>query len=211
MNVRSGTKTLTLPTLGQLGIERDPFLDGVRAATKGSLEILGELGRTADSTIVYLARRLEGETLVALRLVRLPDSKHEFELDILEELDSSLPAPPAKCPQCQGDLRGWGRFCTKCGADVDTNAGIETPTGRMRAVQQAADGRYEILGQMTHAQGGGFVSLFWQTWSPPSRIDSPKRGWRIRSYEGGKSQANGRCSVEPDRRRVQPHCALCYQ
>ena len=160
MNVRSGTKTLTLPTLGQLGIERDPFLDGVRAATKGSLKILGELGRTADSTIVYLARRLEGETLVALRLVRLPDNKHEFELDILEELDSSLPAPPAKCPQCQGDLRGWGRFCTKCGADlsgVDTEGGVETPTGRMRAVQQAAGGRYEILGQMSHAQGGGFV------------------------------------------------------
>ena len=159
MNLPSG-KTVTLPTFGKLGQARDPFLDGVKAATKGSLEILGELGRTADSTIAYLASRLDSGTLVALRLVRLADSKHEFELDILEELDSSLPAPPAKCPQCQADLRGWGRFCTQCGADlsgVDTEGGVETPTGRMRAVQQAADGRYEILGQMTHAQGGGFV------------------------------------------------------
>ena len=97
---------------------------------------------------------------MALRLVRLPDSKHEFDLDILEELDSSLPAPPAECPKCRADLRGWARFCTQCGADLsglDADGGVETPTGRMRAVQQAADGRYEILGQMSHAQGGGFV------------------------------------------------------
>ena len=97
-----------MPTLGQIGVKRDACLDGVRAATRGSLQILSALGRTADSTIVHLARLLDGGTPVALRLVRLPDSKHEFELDILEKLDSSLPAPPAKCPKCKADLHGWG-------------------------------------------------------------------------------------------------------
>ncbi len=34
---------------------------------------------------------------------------------------------------------------------------MDTPTGLMRALQQAAAGKYEILGQMSRRQGGGLV------------------------------------------------------
>lgn len=160
MNVQRGTTTLTLPTLGHPGKKRDPFLDGVRAATEGSLEILGEISRTEDGTIVYLARYLDGGALVALRLVRGLGARHEYDLDIFEELDSSLPAPPTNCPVCRAALGGWGRFCGQCGSDlsgVDLEGEVKTPTGLMRAAQQAAAGKYEILGQMRRTQGGGLV------------------------------------------------------
>ena len=160
MNAQRGTTTLTLPTLGHPGDERDPFLDGVQAATKGLLEILGEIGRTTDGTIVYLARHLDVGSLVALRLVRVPGNENAYDLDILEELDSSLPAPPADCPACLSELHGWGRFCGQCGSDlsgVDVEGGVDTPTGLMRALHQAAAGKYEILGQMSRRQGGGLV------------------------------------------------------
>jgi hypothetical protein len=160
MDLRSGTTNLNLPTLETRGRPKDRFLEAVQAAARGEFEILGELGRRPDGSIAYLARDVVEPRLVALRLVRTSGSKHQYTLDVLKELDSTVPAEGSGCTRCGTDPRGWGRFCHQCGADlsgVSTSGESKSPGQLLEAVQKVAQDRYRILGEMTRAEGGGVV------------------------------------------------------
>ncbi len=143
------------------------FLAAVRRAVAGDYDALGELGRGADGVIVYLARELSTGHLVALRLTpgdHTARDAGEMWLEVLRRLDDTVPAAGAHCPRCERALAGWGRFCGHCGADLagvapggPGAAGGTTPAELLRAVQEAARGRYEVLGEMARAEGGGVV------------------------------------------------------
>jgi hypothetical protein len=141
----------------------DRFLRAVQRAVAGDFEVLGELGRGAKGKIVYLARETASKHLVALQL--LPDEKGpeagEMWLDVLRKLDGSVPSADGTCPRCGQVTRGWGRFCSQCGADlsgVAPGSGANTSVDRLLdAVKNAAGERYEVLGQMDRTEGGGVV------------------------------------------------------
>jgi len=159
-DLRSGTTQLVLPTLEKPGVPRDRFLDSVRKAAAGEFEILGELGRRADGGIAYLARDLVEPRLVALRLERTPRGPHTYALDVLKELDATLPTTGDGCPRCSAPPRGWGRFCPACGLDLSGGSGSRAglPSGELlQAAREAAGAHYQILGEMKRAEGGGRV------------------------------------------------------
>jgi hypothetical protein len=159
-DLRSGTTQLVLPTLEKPGVPRDRFLDAVRKAAAGEFEILGELGRRADGGIAYLAKDLVAPRLVALRLERTPGGPHNYALDVLKELDATLPATGGGCPRCAAPPRGWGRFCPACGLDLSGGSGSRAglPSGELlQAAREAAGAQYQILGEMKRAEGGGMV------------------------------------------------------
>ncbi len=94
--------------------------------------------------------------LVALRLTRGPG--HEYLLEVAKQLDGSVPAPAGACPRCSAPLRSWGRFCTQCGFDHWTGSpGEQSAEELLAAVKQATAGKFDILGQMSRARGGGVV------------------------------------------------------
>jgi hypothetical protein len=159
-DLRSGTTQLVLPTLEKPGVPKDRFLDSVRKAAAGEFEILGELGRRADGGIAYLAKDLVEPRLVALRLERTPGGPHNYVLDVLKELDATLPTAGDGCPRCSAPLRGWGRFCPACGLDLSGGSGSRggLPGGELlKAAREAAGAQYHILGEMKRAEGGGRV------------------------------------------------------
>jgi len=141
------------------------LLKEVRTSLGGQFEVFGELGRAVEGKVVYLARELSSGHLVALQLV--PDragsgGNEDYWVEVLRKLDASVPAVPGNCPRCGNQLRGWVRYCSQCGADL---SGIAPAGGAksssaddlLRAVRDSARGRYEVLGQMPHAEGGGIV------------------------------------------------------
>lgn len=150
-----GPGRVTAVPLGN-GDQNDELLRAVQDAAAGSHEVLGDLGRDAKGRVIYLARDLKSRALVALRL----DGAHgEYVLDVARTLDGSVGASiGAACAKCGAPRVGWGKFCPQCGADLAPPA----PENRSRAdvlaaVQAAAQGEFEILGEMDHAEGGGAV------------------------------------------------------
>ena len=140
------------------------FMRAVQKAVAGEYEVLGELGHGRNGTIVYLARELATRHLVALRFLPGDGTARdagEMWLEVLRRLDESIPAADAACPRCGKTLHNWGRFCSQCGADLSgiaqgaDRAGSEDEL--LRAVKEAARGRYEVLGQMSRTEGGGVV------------------------------------------------------
>jgi hypothetical protein len=157
---QSGCTVLNLPQIQTPEPVRDEFLDAVQAVAAGDYDVLGEIGRNQpDDVYVYLAREAGGAKLVALRLAPCEDGSGEFTLDVVTELDSSMPAFDSFCTKCGGTLRKWGKFCPKCGADLfgaaATEQGWSGPELRA-AVEEFARGKYDILGEMG-TQGGGRV------------------------------------------------------
>jgi hypothetical protein len=153
---QSGITRLSLPgVLGDAG-PTDVFLEAVREVAAGEFEILGQMGRGKDLSIVYLARDLEDGGLVALRLE--PGPGDEYLLDVVEQLDASIPSTGGSCPSCAVQVREWGRFCHQCGADL---SGVAKSAGSkaelLEAVRDVARGEYEVLGEMSRAEGGGVV------------------------------------------------------
>lgn len=133
----------------------DDLLRAVKDAAASEYEILGEMGRGERGSVVYLARERATGKLVALRL--RPDGG-EFELSVVRELDSTVPSMGLMCPACHVDLVGWGRFCSHCGQDLSS----ARPNGAsseqlIKAVQTAAAGKYEVLGEMERPDGNGVV------------------------------------------------------
>lgn len=141
----------------------DTLLRAVQKAVAADYEVLGELGRGAQGRIVYLAREAGTRHLVALQLTPADGEPRagEMWLDVLKKLDASVPSGDDKCPRCATALRGWGRFCSQCGADlsgVAPGSGQDTSVDQLlAAVKEAAGHRYEVLGQMDRAEGGGVV------------------------------------------------------
>jgi hypothetical protein len=136
----------------------------VQQTLQGQFDLHGELGRGEDGSVVYLATEHASRRLVALKLVRADASTGDGEdwwVEIVRKLDASVPALESTCMECGGKQRGWGRFCRHCGADL---SGVAQGGGQntsaedlLREVRSAARGRYEILGQMDRAEGGGIV------------------------------------------------------
>ncbi len=159
-DLRAGATHLFLPTLETEAGPRGKFLEAIRHAAAGEFEILGELGRRADGGIAYLARDLAQPRLVALRLERQPGSEHDYVLNVLQELDGSLPASGAGCLRCGQPLRGWGRYCPHCGHDL---SGLDTsgiPSSKEEIEELAKNVLGEecrVLGRMRRAEGAGTV------------------------------------------------------
>jgi TPR repeat protein len=153
MERQTGSTRLTGSPGGQGG--DDDLLRAVKEAAAAEYEILGEMGRGERGSVVYLARERQSQKLVALKL--RPDGG-EYELSVVRELDASVPAMGNKCPSCKVDLVGWGRFCSHCGKDLSgTRSGEASREELLKAVQGAAEGEYEVLGEMERSEGGGVV------------------------------------------------------
>lgn len=153
MERQTGSRRLTGSPGGQGG--DDELLRAVKEAAAAEYDILGEMGRGERGSVVYLAREKASQKLVALKL--RPDGG-EYELSVVRELDASVPAMGNKCPSCKADLVGWGRFCSHCGKDLSgTRSGEASREELLKAVQGAAEGEYEVLGEMERSEGGGVV------------------------------------------------------
>jgi hypothetical protein len=140
----------------------DVIWEALTRALVGEYEILTRLGFGRGDAPVYLAREIATDTLVALRLPPLTfgDDAQEYGLEIVRQLDSSLPEIETRCSHCGTTLRQWSRFCSNCGRDISGIAPSTTGQTRetLRAVaREAAADRYEVLGEMSRAEGGGLV------------------------------------------------------
>jgi len=139
----------------------DPFdelLQQVRGAAEGVYDILGEMGRSQSGNVVYLARELDTQHLVALKLTRT--ANNEYALEVLRTLDSNVPGLESSCPECNAVLPDWDRFCFQCGADLSRSTATVSPDEAdqlLEAVREATADEYDILGQMDRAGGGGLV------------------------------------------------------
>ena len=154
---KSGSTRVSLPGVNAPGASANDFLEAVReVAAAEHYELLGEIGHGKDLSIVYLARDLQYKSLVALRLE--PGVGDEYVLEVVQQLDSSIPSVEGDCPKCGTRPRGWGRYCTRCGLDLSGVAtGIQPTADLLQAVKEAAGDEFEILGEMSRAQGGGRV------------------------------------------------------
>lgn len=140
----------------------DVIWDALARALAGEYDILARLGFGRGDAPVYLARELVTGTLVVLRLppISAGNDAQEYGLEVVRQIDYTLPAVETRCSHCGRTLHQWARFCTKCGQDI---SGLAPSTeGRtrdqlLRLAREAAAGRYEVLGEMTRAEGGGLV------------------------------------------------------
>jgi predicted Ser/Thr protein kinase len=141
----------------------DELFRTLKRAVAGSFEVLAELGRGQAGRNAFVAREVDGGGLVVLELI-LEDSDAEgapnYGLYIRRELDASIPALSLQCDRCGASLSGWARYCPGCENDVSGVA--QTTGGRstadlMRNGQLAGHDRYEFLGEMPRAEGGGGV------------------------------------------------------
>jgi hypothetical protein len=160
----AGTTRVTLAYDAANDAQGGRLLRAVQEAVAGEFEVFGELGRGRDGVVVYLARELATRHLVALRFTpgdRTTRDAGEMWLEVVRRLDETVPAADASCPRCGKPLPGWGRFCSQCGADLSGLAASAAPGGTpdelMRAVREAARGRFEVLGEMSRVEGGGTV------------------------------------------------------
>jgi hypothetical protein len=152
---------LSLPVGSEAAGAEDALLTSVRATAAPDFEVLGEIARSArDGAVLFLARAASDRGLVALRLSKAGGDQ-EFQLEVVRQLDPTLPSPSGDCPRCGARFVAWARFCSKCGSALFGDAG--RPESRhareelRAAVDEAAAGRYEILGEMRHAEGPGVV------------------------------------------------------
>jgi hypothetical protein len=155
----SGSSRLNLPRV-DAPRQHDDLAAAVREAAVGDYEVLGEIGRAPHGVLAYLARELQGGSLVALRATPNLSAPGEYLLEVATRLDASIPAPPSNCPRCNTALRGWDRFCTQCGFNLwsDRAAGPRrSKQDLLDAVQQATQGKFEILGEMPRAEGDAVV------------------------------------------------------
>lgn len=156
----TGKISLTLLDLKKAEQPRDLLLEAVQEEAAGEYTVFGEIARGAGGSVLYLARDLVDNVLAILRLTPAFGVSDEYSLELVKQLDESVPAPDSKCPRCAAPLRQWGRFCSMCGTDLwsDPSFGGEYSREEMlEAVKEAAGGKYEILGEMPRAEGGGFV------------------------------------------------------
>lgn len=156
----SGTTNFNLPRVGPAEQTRDVFLEAVRGVAAGEYEVFGEICRGAGGTIAYLARDLADKKLVVLRLAAGGGSSDDYSLEVVKRLDASVPAPKGTCPRCSEPLRQWGRFCSMCGCDLwggPSPSGGEAKEDLLEAVKEAAQGKFEVLGEIPWAEGSGQV------------------------------------------------------
>jgi hypothetical protein len=137
---------------------RSELYEALRAATEGDFELLGELD-CDDGWIAYLAAAPRDGALAILLLHETPDDG-QFDLQVVQDLDGSLPVGRTSCPACGAAADGWPRFCGACRRDLsgiaaDAAVPGSSPAELLQAVREASAGVYEVLGAMRHAEGGG--------------------------------------------------------
>lgn len=143
-------------------VTEDAVWEALARALAGEYEIVARLGLGSGGAPVYLARELLTDNLVALRLPPLVSGNEaqEYGLEVVRQLDATLPDIETRCSHCGTTLRQWSRFCSNCGRDI---SGISPHTsGQTREqlrqlAREAAAGQFEILGEMTRVEGGGLV------------------------------------------------------
>ena len=140
----------------------DVIWDALSRALVGEYDILTRLGFGRGDAPVYLARELATDTLVGLRLPPLTfgNDSQEYGLEVVRQLDSSLPDIETRCSHCGATLRQWSRFCSRCGRDISGIAPSATGQTRetLRALaRDAAAEKYDVFGEMSRAEGGGLV------------------------------------------------------
>ena len=158
---RTGGTRFHLPAVGEGTGPEDAVLAAVRATAAPDFEVLGEVARNArDGSVLFLARAKAGGGLVALRLSR-GRGPQEYQMELVRQLDPTLPSPEGTCGKCGAPFTDWARFCSKCGSalwgDAGTHASPRAREDLRAAVEEAARGRYEILGEMGHSDGPGVV------------------------------------------------------
>jgi hypothetical protein len=143
-------------------MQEDAVWDALARALTGEYEIVAGLGLGSGGAPVYLARELVTDSLVALRLPPLASGsdEREFGLEVVRQIDASLPDIDTRCPRCGTVLRRWTRFCTRCKRDISGIA--PEPQGRTREqlrqlARETAAGKYDVIGDMPRAEGGGLV------------------------------------------------------
>jgi len=154
----SGSTKLNLRSVPGGPAREDPLLDSVREAAAGEYTVLGEIGRAPNGIVAYLARDVISKKLVVLRLTASVTG--EYLLEVVTEIDTSVPAPPTACPRCRAPVRGWGKFCTQCGMNLWSDrsvGGSRNKDDLLAAVKDATQGDFEILGEMSRTGGGGIV------------------------------------------------------
>jgi serine/threonine protein kinase len=135
----------------------DPSLEkplgAVRALAGARFEVLGPLGRDPEGEFAFLGREVSQQRLVVLK----QGAGHS--LQVITQLDSSVPPPAGSCPVCQAPFVNWEPSCPECGANVAGSAASASgmsPERTLAAVREAAQG-YELLGAMPRAVGGAPV------------------------------------------------------
>jgi hypothetical protein len=143
-------------------MQEDAVWDALARALAHEYEIVTRLGLGSGGAPVYLARELITDTLVALRLPPLVSDKEsrEFGLEVVRQIDATLPEIETRCSNCGAVLRQWARFCSRCGRDISgiaPGAQGQTREELRRLARDAAAGKYEVIGEMTRVEGGGMV------------------------------------------------------
>src|SRR5215831_634336 len=142
-------------------MHEDAVWEALARALTGEYDIVARLGLGSGGAPVYLARELITDSLVALRLPPLMSETdaREFGIEVVRQVTASLPEVELRCPHCGEVMRHWSRFCSRCGRDI---SGLAPGAGRTREglrqlAREMAAGKYEMLGEMARADGGGFV------------------------------------------------------
>src|SRR6266545_4239952 len=200
----SGSTKFNLDSLGQPGAPRDELIEAVRETASNDFEVFGEISRSPDGTVAYLARDHHDKRLVALRLTRGPG--HEYLLELAKHLDGTVPVPGTGCPRCGTPLRSWGRFCTQCGLDMWTGPSLGQAQSKeevLEAVKQATAGKFEILGEMSRAEGAG--SVYFARDIATGKIETLRlRQEQDKNYSIGMTSVLQRALDSPDRRPPKP-------
>ncbi len=200
----SGRTSVTLQALQRPAGPRDELLEAVRDAAGADFEVFGEISRSPDGTIAYLARDKSDKRLVALRLTRGPGN--EYLLELAKHLDGTVPVPGTGCPRCGTPLRSWGRFCTQCGLDMWTGPALghgQSKEAVLEAVKQATAGKFEILGEMSRAEGAG--SVYFARDIATGKIETLRlRQEQDKNYSIGMTSVLQRALDSPDRRPPKP-------
>jgi hypothetical protein len=139
---------------------QDPVLDALIEAVSAEYEVFGELGQREDRSIAFLSRRHSTNALVALLLSPTRDGADgEYSLEVVDQLDARVPSAPQQCVKCLVSLRPWARYCTRCGHDASgvSASGLTGADDLRRLAEEAAGSKYEFLGEMPRAGGGGAV------------------------------------------------------
>jgi hypothetical protein len=143
-------------------MHEDAVWNALSRALAGEYDIVARLGMASGGAPVYLARERMTDSLVALRLPPLESGgeSREFGLEVVRQIDGSLPAIETRCSSCSAVLRQWSRYCAQCGRDVSGLApspGGETRETLRRLARDTASDKYDVLGEMSRAEGGGMV------------------------------------------------------
>lgn len=95
-------------------------------------EVVGWLRRDDGGGMLFLARELESEAFVGLRLT--PEGlshtgEDQFSLSVVRQFDASCLPLGGVCDNCGATLTGWEAFCGQCGyaAPVSETEAARTP------------------------------------------------------------------------------------